>query len=140
MQQLVVVASPDYLRRRGTPHRIEDVAAHAAVVFRMPSSGRLRPWQLREGRRVVEMHPAQRVQVNDGDGMVAAAQQGLGLTQIPDYMVADELAAGTLVEVLADKRPPPMPISAVLPSSRLVPPRVRLLLDALQGMRERRGA
>jgi DNA-binding transcriptional LysR family regulator len=137
-QQLVLVASPSYLQLRGTPQGIEDLAAHAAVVFRMPSSGRLRPWQLREARRVVELHPAQRVQVNDGDGMVAAARQGLGLMQIPDYMVDDELADGSLVEVLAARRPPPMPISAVLPSARLVPPRVRLLLDALQGLRERR--
>jgi DNA-binding transcriptional LysR family regulator len=87
---------------------------------------------------VVELHPAHRVQVNDGDGMVAAALLGLGLMQIPDYMVADELATGRLVEVLADKRPPPMPISAVLPSARMVPPRVRLLLEALQGLREGR--
>jgi DNA-binding transcriptional LysR family regulator len=137
-QQLVFVASPAYLEARGTPLRIEDLAGHATVVFRMPSSGRVRPWQLREGRRVMEMHPSHRVQVNDGDGMVAAAREGLGLTQIPDYMAADELAAGQLVEVLVDKRPPPMPISAVLPSSRLVPPRVRLLLDTLQGLRERR--
>ncbi|MBS1176633.1 MAG: LysR family transcriptional regulator [Proteobacteria bacterium] len=138
-QQLVVVASPAYLQARGTPQRIEDLSAHAAVVFRMPSSGRLRPWQLRDGRRAVELHPAQRVQVNHGDGMVAAALQGLGLMQIPDYMVADEVACGALLEVLAAQRPAPMPISAVLPSARLVPPRVRLLLDTLQGLRERRG-
>jgi len=135
-QQLVCVASPDYLAARGTPQRIEDLAGHDTIVFRMPSSGRVRPWQLREGRRVVELHAAHRVQVNDGDGMVAAACEGLGLTQVPDYIAADELAAGTLVEVMSNKRPPPMPISAVLPSSRLVPPRVRLLLDALQGLRE----
>jgi LysR family transcriptional regulator, regulator for bpeEF and oprC len=138
-QQLVVVASPAYLQAHGTPQRIEDLSAHAAVVFRMPSSGRLRPWQLRDGRRAVELHPAQRVQVNHGDGMVAAALQGLGLMQIPDYMVADEVACGALLEVLAAQRPAPMPISAVLPSARLVPPRVRLLLDTLQGLRERRG-
>ena len=138
-QQLVVVASPAYLQARGTPQRIEDLSAHAAIVFRLPSSGRLRPWQLRDGRRAVELHPAQRVQVNDGDGMVAAALQGLGLMQIPDYMVADEVAGGALLEVLAAQRPAPMPISAVLPSARLVPPRVRLLLDTLQGLRERRG-
>jgi DNA-binding transcriptional LysR family regulator len=95
---------------------------------------------LREGRRVVELHPAQRVQVNDGEGMVAVAREGLGLLQVPDYMAADELAAGTLVQVMADRQPPPMPISAVMPSSRLVPPRVRLVLDTLQGLRERRNS
>jgi DNA-binding transcriptional LysR family regulator len=138
-QQLVLVASPAYLAARGTPRRVEDLSRHATVVFRMPTSGRRRPWQLREGRRALELHPAHRVQVNDGDGMVAAAVQGLGLIQIPDYMVADELARGALVEVMPALRPAPMPISALVPSLRLMPPRVRLVLDALQGLREPKG-
>lgn len=134
-QQLIVVASPAYLSARGTPRSVEELPGHATVVFRLPSSGRTRAWQLRQGRRTLELHTAQRVQVNDGDGMVAAAAQGLGLMQIPDYMVADELASGALVEVLTTLRPAPMPISAVVPSLRLMPPRVRVVLDALQGLR-----
>jgi len=46
-------------------------------------------------------------------------------------MAADEIAAGRLVEVLAGNRPAPMPIHAVMPANRLVPARVRVLLDAL---------
>lgn len=136
-QQLIVVASPDYLAQHGTPSRIEEVSAHATVLFRQPSSGRNRPWQLRQGRRQVELHPEPRAMVNDGEGMVAAAVGGLGLAQIPDYMARDELACGQLVEVLPACRPAPMPISAVMPSSRLVPPRVRLALDALEALRDR---
>ncbi len=48
-QRLVCVASPAYLAARGTPQRIEDLAGHDIVGFRMPSSGRTRPWQLRSG-------------------------------------------------------------------------------------------
>lgn len=137
-QQLIVVASPSYLEAHGTPQRLQDLPAHHTVGFRMPSSGRQRPWQLREGRRTVELHLEHRTQVNDGEGMVAAAALGLGLTQVPDYMAADELARGALVEVMLACRPPPMPISAVMPSLRLMPPRVRVVLDALQEPRERR--
>ena len=137
-QQLILVASPAYLQARGTPRRVEDLPAHATVVFRLPSSGRTRPWQLRQGRRTLELHTPHRVLVNDGDGMVAATVQGLGLMQIPDYMVADELACGALVEVMPAWRPPPMPISAVMPSLRLMPPRVRVVLDALQQLGEPR--
>ena len=72
-----------------------------------------------EGRRTLELHPQPRTQVNDGEGMVAAAAHGLGLTQIPDYMAAEELARGALVEVMSAFRPAPMPISAVMPSMRL---------------------
>ena len=136
-QQLIVVASPQYLRERGTPRRIEDLAGHAAILFRLPTSGRNRPWQLRVGRRQVDLQPEPRALVNDGEGMVAAAVAGLGLAQVPDYMAADELANGALVEVMASHRPATMAISAVMPSSRLMPPRVRLLLEALQGLRNR---
>jgi DNA-binding transcriptional LysR family regulator len=138
-QQLIMVASPSYLAAHGTPQRLEALSAHHAVGFRQPSSGRLRSWQLRDGRRTVELHPQSRTQVNDGDGMVAAAALGLGLTQVPDYMAADELARGTLVEVMSAFRPAPMPISVVMPSLRLMPPRVRVVLDALQGLRARSG-
>lgn len=137
-QELVLVASPAYLKRGRRPQAIEDLAGHGAIVFRMPSSGRHRPWQLRQGRRTVEMHPSHRTQVNDGEGLVAAAVLGLGIAQLPDNMVADELAAGTLVELLPQHRPPAMPISVVMPSSRLQPPRVRALLDALETLRRAR--
>ena len=133
-QQLVVVASPAYLERRGMPRRLEDLPGHETIVFRLPSTGRHRAWQLRTGRRNVELHLEHRTQVNDGDGMVAAAVLGLGVMQIPDYMVAGEIARGALVEVLQAHRPAPMPISAVVPSLRLMPPRVRLALDALQAL------
>ncbi|HXD05328.1 MAG TPA: LysR family transcriptional regulator [Burkholderiaceae bacterium] len=136
-QQLIVVASPQYLAARGTPRRVEDLAKHSAILFRQPTSGRNRAWQLRQGRRQLELHPAHQAQVNDGEGMVTAAVAGLGLAQVPDYMASDEIERGLLVEVLPGHRPAAMPISAVMPSSRLMPPRVRLLLEVLDELRTR---
>jgi DNA-binding transcriptional LysR family regulator len=136
-QQLVMLASPAYLAAHGEPRRVADLQRHAAIVFRMPTSGRTRPWQLRQGRRQLELHPVQRIQVNDGEGMVAAAVAGLGLAQVPDYMAADELSRGALVEVMPAARPAPMTISAVMPSARLVPTRVRVALEALAALRDR---
>lgn len=136
-QELVLVASPDYLEARGKPGTVADLAAHDAIVFRMPSTGRHRPWQLREDERALELHPTARTQVNDGEGIVAAARMGLGIGQVPDNIVSEELQRGQLVEVLPGHRPPAMPISVVMPSQRLQPPRVRALLDALDGLRQR---
>jgi len=70
--------------------------------------------------------------------MVAAAAMGLGLAQIPDYMAVDELASGAVVEAMASLRPAAMPNSAVVPSARLLPPRVRVVLDALETLRDRK--
>jgi LysR family transcriptional regulator, regulator for bpeEF and oprC len=137
-QRLVMVASPSYLREHGTPTRLEHLSAHKAVAFRLPSSGRSRPWQLRQGRRAIEMSAVPAVQLSDTEALGAAARLGMGLCQVPDYVVQDDLASGDLVEVLAALQPEPMPISAVVPSGRLVPPRVRVALALLETLRQRR--
>lgn len=136
-QHLVMVASPSYLAAHGQPRHIDDLRAHAAIVFRMPSSGRDRTWQLMGPQGPLECLPRAQVQVNDGEGMVAAAVAGLGITQVPDNMVPGELASGALVELLPECRPPAMPISIVMPSARLMPPRVRALIALLEGLHSR---
>ena len=136
-QSMVLCASAHYLQAHGTPRRIEDLGGHAAVVFRQPTSGRSRPWQFRQRGVPVELHPPAQVRVNDGEGMVEAARLGLGVCQLPDHMVADELARGSLVELLPSCRPEPVPISVVYPSGRLLPARVRVALEALEALRRR---
>lgn len=130
-QALLLCASPGYLREHGVPRTIDDLARHQAVVHRLPTSGRLRSWVFASGGTRRELDPRSRVQVNDGEGTVHGACLGLGLVQVPDYMVADEIASGRLVEVLSSCRAPAEPISVVYPSGRLVPPRVRVVIDAL---------
>lgn len=134
-QQLVLVASPEYLARRGTPRRVDQLAGHDAMVFRMPSTGRDRPWQFRQRGQPVELHPASRVRINDGEGLVEAARLGLGIAQVPDYFTTDGIARGELVEVLPGARPAPMPLSIVYPGARLVPQRVRVVIEALEALR-----
>jgi DNA-binding transcriptional LysR family regulator len=136
-QRLVLVASRNYLKAHGTPRRVEELAGHRAIAFRMPTSGRSRPWQFRQGGRSVDLHPIHALQITDTESLGTATRLGMGLCQLPDYIVQEELAGGELVELLPSCRPPPMPISAVVPSGRLVPPRVRVLLDALQVLRDR---
>ena len=136
-QQLVLCASPAYLRAHGTPRRIEDLAAHAAVVFRLPSSGRDRPWQFRQRGKSVEVAPAARVRISETEGLLEALKLGMGLCQVPDMLVQDEMARGELCEVLPSLRPEAMPIHLVHPSGRLMPARVRVAIDALEALRQR---
>ena len=79
----------------------------------------------------MELHPRYRMLIDDGEGMVESASHGTGLIQVPDYMAADAVKHGRLTEVLQSYRPPPLPISVVWPGNRLLPARVRLLIDAL---------
>lgn len=130
-QQLVVCASPRYLRRRGTPVTPADLGAHACLVFRNPTTGRPRPWQLRDGDRPLELSPASSAVLGDGEALVAAAAAGMGLAQVPDYMAAEAMRRGQVAEVLARYRPAPVPISVVYPRARRVTPRLRALIAAL---------
>ncbi len=139
-QELLLCASPAYLDRNGFPASFAALGRHTAVVARLPTSGRRRPWLLAHGGRDVEYHPPTRVESSDGEGVAAAALLDLGLVQLPDYMVRDELDCGRLIEVLPRLRPRPQPISAVYPSNRLVPLRVRALLEAVDAARGRRPA
>jgi LysR family transcriptional regulator for bpeEF and oprC len=130
-QTLKLVASPAYLARAGAPHGLQDLAAHRHIVFSPPGQGRDRPLRFRSGRHTVELQPTPRLRLDDGEAMVDAAVIGLGLAQVPDYMAAAPLADGRLVELLPGHRPPAVPIHAVMPANRLVPARVRVVLDAL---------
>ena len=74
---MVLVASPAYLRERGTPRRLDQLATHDALVFRLPSSGKDRTWRLRSSARAeVDLLPDSRVRVNDGEGLVQAHRFG----------------------------------------------------------------
>lgn len=131
-QQLVVCASPRYLRAHGRPRRPGDLARHRCMAFRVPSSGRLLPWRFVDGKRAVEWVPEAAFVIDEGEALAAAAEAGAGMVQLPDNMVEDSLERGRLVEVLTTFRPPPTPISVVYLSSRGMTPRLRAFIDALK--------
>ena len=134
-QQLLVCASPRYLKRKGMPTTLADIDAHECVGIRNYLSGRERLWQLRQGGKDVEILPRSRVIFDDGEAAVRAVIAGLGLIQLPNYYFEHALRDEKLREVLARLRPPPRPISIVYPSKRHVPQRLRVFIDALVGAR-----
>lgn len=134
-QHLVLCASTDYLARHGAPRRLEDLAAHDAIVFRLPNTGRDRPWQFRQRGRDVDMQPRPRARISETHGLLEALLLGTGICQVPDYLVAGPIAKGQLVELLPSFKPPPLPIQVVHPAGRLLPARVRAAIEALDELR-----
>lgn len=128
---LIVVASPAYLAQRGRPRRLADLERHDCILARLPSSGRERPWRLRVEGRVMDFVPRSRSQFDDGEAVLEAVRLGLGIGQVPDYMAADAMARGDLVEILPSLRPPAERISIVWPAAKRVPPRLRALIAVL---------
>lgn len=136
-QHLVLCASADYLAKRGTPRRLEDLDGHEAIVFRLPNTGRDRPWQFRQRGSDVDIQPRPRARISETNGLLEALMLGVGICQVPDYLVAGPIARGRLVELLPSHKPPPLPISIVHPSGRLLPSRVRAAIEALETLRDR---
>jgi DNA-binding transcriptional LysR family regulator len=130
-QRICTYSSPPYLEQFGEPRSPEELAKHACLLFRLPSSGRDRPWQFRCGRRNICLTPESGVRLGDGEALIQAAVAGFGLVQAPTYFAESDVRCGRLVEVLQQFRPPPLPISLVYPGPRYVPLRVRVLAEAL---------
>lgn len=130
---LVVCGAPAYLRACGTPRSVDALARHRCLAARLPTSKRLRAWRFVRSGRPEELAPRPVAVFDDGEALVAAAEAAMGLVQVPDYMAADAIATGRLVEVLKGLRPPPLPIALVYPSARRVTPRLKALLDVLTG-------
>jgi DNA-binding transcriptional LysR family regulator len=128
---LLVCASPQHLRTHGTPRSIEALAKHRCLVARLPTSKRLRAWRFARDGRSIEVSPAPIAVLDDGEALVAAAANSMGLVQVPDYMAAAAIECGDLAEVLKRFRPPPLDISLVYPSARRVTPRLKALIEVL---------
>lgn len=125
----LTVASPAYLARRGRPQRPRDLAAHDIVL--VPGRDGLMEWRFHAGggKRPILVRLAPRLVVNENDAMLSAVLAGHGVGRALSYQVADDIAAGRLVRVLAAYEPPPLPVQLVIPSAQHVPQRVRAFLD-----------
>ena len=133
-QQVVTIASAAYLAAEGVAS-LGDLALRRCFSFRLPSTGRERAWTFRLEGRAVEWRPRSFLTLDDSEALVAAAQAGLGVTQVPSYMADDVLASGEVVEVLPHLRPHPDPIHAVFGSRHNLPARTRAFVEFVTSLR-----
>ncbi len=124
-------ASPGYLERHGTPSTPDDLAGHHMVAFVSSATGSVLPLEFSQGETVREVLLPHTVSVAGAEMYAATARLGLGLIQVPSYRVQDDLARGTLVEVLKDFPPTPSPVYVLYPQNRQLSPRVRVFIDWL---------
>lgn len=123
----LLVASPGYLRRQGSPAIPGDLGQHSLIAFTglMP----LHEWRHQTGGKPQSIALSPAFEVNDALAALQAAEAGHGVSPALSYMVADQLDDGRLVEVLAEYSLPPVPVHIVHASPRLVAPKVRAFID-----------
>lgn len=129
----VLCASPDYLRRHGTPRTPDDLTNHDCLLL-VGSQGRQDLWRVNgaDGREIA-VRVRGRFESNLGELLRDAVLAGLGIALHSTWHVCDDLRAGRLRVVLPDWPIADTGIYAVMPQRRLVPPRVRAFTDFLAG-------
>jgi DNA-binding transcriptional LysR family regulator len=129
--RLVLCASPQYLRRQGTPSHPSDLVRHSVIAYTLLSMGEHWEFDGPHGRVIVKVLP--RMRTNSGDTCCTAAVRHQGIVLQPSFLVGTHLASGDLVEILPQYRSIDLGIYAVYPSRKHLTPKVRALIDFLIG-------
>ena len=126
-------ASPGYLARHGVPASPDDLGGHRMIGFVSSATRAVMPLEFESGGGVRTVSLPVSVTVSAAATNAGLARLGLGLIQVPRYRVADELAAGTLVEVLAAHPPTATPVYLLYLEGRQLSPRVRIFIEWASG-------
>ena len=130
--ELVLVASPDYLKRAGTPKKLEDLQSHECIQFELPSTGRKIPWQFHVDTKEVFISTAGGYCCSeDVLGIVTLARNGAGLVQTYRFIVEKDLEKGDLVELLPRSGGTSRPFILLYPHARHMSLRVRTFVNFL---------
>ncbi|MDP2332850.1 MAG: LysR family transcriptional regulator [Reyranella sp.] len=123
----ILVASPDYLARRGTPASPAELKLHSVIAFTglMPN----REWRFNNEQTPNSVTISPTFEINDAAAAIGAAEMGHGITIALSYMVRDQIREGKLTTILDHYTPPPRPVHLVYSQARLVAPKIRAFVD-----------
>ena len=125
------VATPEYLKRAGTPRSPSDLQRHECLTLSSDAS-QTRGWAFSIDSAVTHLRPHGRLDCSDGQVLHDWCAQGLGIAWRSTWEVDEQIAAGRLVSVLDEFAAPPNGIFAVFPQRKHLPLRVRLWIDFLK--------
>jgi DNA-binding transcriptional LysR family regulator len=123
-----VVGSPEYLRQRGAPKRIDDLRAHACLRIRR-SNGSIAPWSFINGNTPIEAVVSGPFIARDYPTMLGAALEDIGLAQLPAPIAAASVKAGKLIRVLEPFAPMAPGMFLYYPSRHQMMPKLRAFVD-----------
>ena len=125
-----IVASPEYLARRGTPQVPEDLHDHDCLNFNFRRAEPV--WPFRRDGRDYALTVKGPIEANNGETLTQLALVGVGVTRVGNFSVADAIETGRLVPLLEAFNPGDRePIHAVFVGGANMPARVRVFVDFL---------
>lgn len=129
--RFVSCATPEYLRRHGTPAHPRELgeAPHRMVGYFSARTGKIVGDTFRRGDEVVEVVGNHAIAVNDADAYLQAGLAHLGVVQVTCFMAGPLLKTGELVRVLEDWDTDPVPVYVVYPPNRHLSSKLRVFVD-----------
>lgn len=124
----VVVGSPDYLRGRKAPERIDDLREHACLRMRR-SNGTIAPWHFMDGNKTIEAIVSGPLIAHDYPTLLGAAMQGVGLAQVPGPLADSPIADGRLQPLLPSFATMTPGVFLYYPGKRQVLPKLRAFIE-----------
>ena len=125
----LVVATPAYLRRHGTPTSPGDLISHQAVIY---TRGGGASWTFRKANAEVSVVLQGRLKVTQAEGLREAVICDMGLTVASEWLFSSELRSGKVVAVLEDWALPTTSLSAVYPTGRLASTKARAFVSFVE--------
>ncbi|RXJ73975.1 LysR family transcriptional regulator [Veronia nyctiphanis] len=123
----VICASPEYLKKYGTPHTPDDLKHHRLLKYSRSSLSGIEMFD-RDGKKIT-VPIESRCIANNGEALKVMAISGIGITYLPKFILAQSIDYGLLVPIMSDFELPAMNAYAVYPQSHHLPRRTRLFID-----------
>lgn len=125
----ITCASPDYLNEYGIPETPAELQQHRAIHYFSGSTRRANELHFVHGNETLSVPVNGNAAVNETGLYIKMCLEGFGLAQLAESIVSEHLQKGALVEVLADWRPPSVPVTLLYPHQRFLSPTVRAFAD-----------
>ena len=122
-------ASPSYIAAHGMPSHPDDLAQHRCINHFSPRTGKIFDWVFSKGAARIQTSLRGHIALEDENSYVAAAEAGLGVAQIPAFVLKEAMERGSLELVLGDWFPEPTPLFVVYPQNRHLSSKIRVFVD-----------
>ena len=127
---VIMVASPDYLRAKGEPHSLPDLARHNCIGYRLQATGGLYEWDVVDGGKDVKVATSGSVVITDPTAARDLAVAGVGIAYTTEPVVRDDLRAGRLKWLLPEAAMREDGLFVYFPRRASMSPKMRAFIDA----------
>lgn len=122
-------AAPAYLAEHGLPQHPDDLRRHRCINHFLPRTGKVFDWVFAKNGVRIQTSLSGHIALDDENSYVAAAEAGLGIAQIPAFVLKEAMEKSRLELVLGDWFPEPLPLNVVYPQNRHLSSKIRVFVD-----------